>query len=172
MGVDMLDPKLLRCALPVALLMLAACTSSQGEYPSLAIRPAERIDPAAEAPAPSPPAPIPAELLARAERLKAEAEQAAAGFRRLAPAATSAAQAARGAAVASDRWADAQVAISRLDSQRSMTAGPLGELDLLYAERAVALSSRDEIGQLRQDVANLLAEQDAVLVRLKAMLEP
>lgn len=152
-------------------LMIAACAAPQGEYPSLQIRAAERIDPNAEEPAPPPPAPIPAEVLAKAERLKGEAQAADAGFQRLAPGATAAAQAARGAAVASDRWADAQVAIAMLDSQRSKTASALADLDILYADRAVALESRDEIDVARQTVARIVAGQDATLNRLKGMIE-
>lgn len=160
-----------RLLLLLSPLPLAACAAPQGDYPSLQIRAAERIDPNADEPAPPPPAPIPAELMARAERLKGEAEAADAGFQRLAPGATASAQAARGAAVASDRWADAQIAVAQLDSQRSKTAGALADLDLLYADRAVALESRDEIDRLRRDVVAILAAQDAVLARLKGMIE-
>lgn len=160
-----------RLLLLLSPLSLAACSAPQGDFPSLQIRAAERIDPTAEQPALPPAAPIPADLLARAERLKGEAEAADAGFQRLAPGATVAAQAARGAAAASDPWADAQIAIAMLDSQRSKTASALAELDILYADRAMALESRDEIDVARQAVAKILAGQDATLARLKGMIE-
>lgn len=158
-------------AILLAPVLLAACASTDEEYPSLAIRPAERIDPDAQQPALPPPAPVPADMLARAEKLKGEAEAADAGFQRLAPGVTAKAQAARGAAVASDRWADAQIALAGLDSQRSKTAGALADLDILFAERAVALESRDAIDEIRQVVVKILAGQDATLARLKGMIE-
>lgn len=157
---------------PVLLpLLAAACAAPEGDYPSLQIRAAERFDPAAGQAEPPPPAPIPPELLAQVARLKAEAAAADAGFERLLPAATAAAQAARGAAVASDRWADAQVAIAGLDMQRSETASALADLDILYAARALALEPREEIDDARQAVASIVAGQDATLVRLKGMIE-
>ncbi len=161
----------LRLACLAAPLLVAACAAPEGDYPSLQIRAAERIDPEAEPPAPPPPVPIPAELLAMADRLKGEAEAADVGFQRLAPGAAAAAQAARGAAVASDRWANAQVAIAGLDSQRSKTASALADLDLLFADRAVVLATRDEIDLARQAVVRILGAQDSTLARLKAMIE-
>ncbi|UIP06288.1 hypothetical protein LY632_11390 [Erythrobacter sp. SDW2] len=161
----------LRLASLLLPLPIAACAAPDGGYPSLQIRAAERFDPAAGQAEPLPPAPIPPELLAQVARLKAEAAAADAAFQRLLPAATAAAQAARGAAVASDRWADAQVAIAGLDMQRSETASALADLEILYAARALALETRDEIDDARQAVASIVAGQDATLVRLKGIIE-
>jgi Meckel syndrome type 1 protein len=151
-------------------ILLAACAAPQGDYPSLQIRPAERIDPDAEAPPPPPATPVPAETLAQAEALKRRAETADGDFQRMAPRAGSAAQTARGAAVASDAWVNAQVAIAMLDSKRSETAAALADLEVLYADRAVRLEEMAPLDAIRADVGRLLAAQDATLARLKGMV--
>lgn len=160
--------------LPAALLiaaMVAGCAASQAEYPSLQVRPGERIEAHAAEPPAEPAEPEPADLLARAEEHRAAALAADAAFRQLVAGATARAQAARGAAIASDRWSEAQVSIAMLDLQRSATASALADLDLLYAERALALESRSGIDAARTDVVGILAEQDGILAKLKGMIE-
>lgn len=164
-----------RFAAPLLLAaVLTACAAPQGEYPSLRVRPAERLAADFETTAALPQVPEtpePADLLARAGQYAASAREADAGFRQLAPLAGSRAQAARGAEPGSNRWSDAQIAIAMLDSQRSKTAAALADLDLLYAERALALESRAGIDLVRQEVANMVSGQDLTLENLKAMIE-
>lgn len=150
---------------------ISACAPTDGDdYPSLAIRPAERVEPEAPAEPPPPPAPLPAEIVARLAELQAAADQASAAFDRLAPGVTTRVQSGRGAAVGSDRWSDAQVAVSQLDAARTALSSALTDIDILYNERAAALESRGEIDIARQGVADRLAAQDATLARLKALL--
>ncbi|WP_435418121.1 hypothetical protein WAB17_00670 [Parerythrobacter aurantius] len=151
-------------------ILLAACAAPQGDYPSLQIRPAERIDPDAEAPPPPPAAPVPAAILAQAEALERRAEAADGSFQRMAPRASSAAQSARGAAIASDAWVEAQVAIAMLDSQRSETAAALADLEVLYTDRAIRLEEVAPLDAIRADVARILAAQDTTLARLKGVV--
>ena len=159
-------------ALPAIMAVFSAgCTSTGADYPSLAIRDAERIS--AEVPAPTLPEaaePIPASILAEVKAALAKAERAHANFTARTPAVRNTIEAARGSAVGSDRWAGAQVALSELDSLRASTAIALGELDLLYAARAVELERRDAIAEVRDDLTTILARQDAVLASLKPIL--
>lgn len=149
--------------------LLPACAQTDASaYPSLAIRPAERIDADPPTEPPAPPAPVPADVMARVAAIKAKADDAASAFDRLSPGVTARVQSGRGAAVASDRWIDAQVAFSQLDTARTGTATALADIDIIYIERAVALESRAEIESVRQEIASLLERQDAVLARLKA----
>lgn len=150
---------------------LSACAPTDGStYPSLAIRPAERVEPEAPPEPPRPPAPLPADIAARLAELAAAADTAAAAFARLEPGVSARVQAGRGAAVGSDRWSDAQVAFSQLDAARTGMSSALTDIDMLYNERAAALESRAEIEVVRLDVARRLAAQDAALDRLRGML--
>ncbi|ABC62653.1 hypothetical protein [Erythrobacter litoralis] len=165
-----------RTALPLfAALGLGACASAGEDYPSLAIRDAERqsgsFTPAeSEAAAPVEPDPPAPELLDRLVQLQSQAQSAHRAFVALAPAASRRVEAARGAGLASDRWAEAQIAISELDSQRSLTAVPMADLDELLVRRAIELEQRAEIVEAQAQVQALLEEEDAVLRRLKGAL--
>lgn len=168
----MISPHPLACT--IALLLLGACASGSDKYPSLAIRDAERVsgsfdvDPVT----PPPPAPAPpsAELLARLGTLQADAEAAHRAFMSAAPGAERLARLAAGSSVGSDRWASAQVALADLDSARSQAAIALGELDMLHIDSTLALEREDAIERTRGQVLALLAEEDAILERLRAMV--
>ena len=145
---------------------LAACASTPDTpYPSLAIRDAERAsgqypvpqgDCAGNAPdaggtlrpappAPPPPPSIPASLVEQASQLEAQARAAHADFERAVPAARAAV---RGAgAVGSKSWGRA-------------------DLDTLVATRSVAGEPVDRIVAARDAVAQLVEQEDAVLVEL------
>ena len=152
-------------------LALAACAAPSTEYPSLAIRDAERlVDAPAESTTPAPPAAIPASVLAQADSYLDRAFAADQKFRDASPRVSRIVNAARGAAVASDRWSDAQVAMTDLDAQRVVTATALADLDALYAGLAIELQRRDQIDAMRQAVAGMLAEQDATIARLTSQL--
>ncbi|WP_284124846.1 hypothetical protein [Parerythrobacter aestuarii] len=161
-------------AFPILLLpVVAACASPSTDYPSLAVRDAERIAAAHETGSdPGPIEPVPTELAARVSRLRAQADAADHAFLDKLPGATLQLEAARGAAIASKSWASAQTALSELDSHRSTTAIALADLDKMYAERAVALERRDFIDDARVYVAAILARQDQSLIRLQGMIRP
>lgn len=160
----------------IALLALPACASSGGDYPSLAIRDAERATGSLEVPAeepvtpPAPPPPLSSDVIERLAQLRASATEAHRDFTASVPAAERAVRSAAGAGVASDAWATAQVALANLESARSQTAIPLADLDLIYADAALELDLRQPIVAAREDVAAMVAEEDAVLERLRARL--
>ena len=153
---------------------LAACAAGSADYPSLAIRDAERVegsfDPAAPAEAPPPPAPPSADLLGRLSQLETQAASAHRAFLEAAPGARRAVIAARGATVETNSYADAQIALADLDSHRSRAAVALGDLDLLFAEAALAFAMRAPIAEARGEVAALIAQEDAILAELRGSL--
>ncbi len=161
------------CLLVLATI-LSGCASAGDKYPSLAIRDAERVTGTFEtdtAIAPvAVPVPASADLVQRLARLRADATKAHDDFMQAAPRATSLVNAARGAAVASDSWASAQVALADLDSMRSLAAVPLGDLDLLHSDAAVSFESSGAITDTRAEVIALVSELDAVLNQLRAKM--
>lgn len=164
---------------PLLALVLAGCTSI-ADYPSLARRDAERISGSAEPVTPDPPlpeltAPPSAELEARLDGLVQRAETAHQRFTEMRPRTERLVGAARGAAVASENWSVASVALADLGSQRSDAMIALAELDQLYAaertdhfetESRVAMA----IGAAREQVSTLVAEEEGVMAKLGTQL--
>jgi len=151
--------------------LLAGCAGENGRYPSLAIRPGERVTGTFEPSAPaSPAAPAPvasADLVTRLAQLEEQAKVAHAGFVTATPRAAALAGKASGSALGSESWADAAVALGELDSARSNAAITLGDLDLLYADATMAKDARAEIEATRKTVLSLLMEEDRTLADLR-----
>lgn len=151
---------------------LAACASTGGDYPSLAQRPAERIEGTFTpdtAPPPSPPPVAPsADLVTRLADLQRQAQAAHGEFRSATPAAER--LTASSGSSGSDSWAAAQVALADLDSIRSRVAVALADLDTLWVDSTLEAGPREAIGATRVSVEALVAEEDAVLARLRGRL--
>lgn len=159
--------------LALTALTLAACAKDAGTYPSLARRPAERVSGTAPVVSPAPeatPMPPPPELLDRLDRLVAEARSADARFRQNSPRTRALVSAASNAAIASESWAVATVALADLESQRSQAMIALADLDALYAAAAVAGSDSSAVARAREQVIAMVGEEDAVLSELKSQL--
>ncbi|CCA91447.1 MULTISPECIES: hypothetical protein [unclassified Novosphingobium] len=167
----------LSAALPA---VLAACSATSG-YPSLAQREVERIGgsatPVAGEQTPEEPAlpPASADLVTRLDGLVAAAQQTDAQFREQQGPAERAVAGAAGAAVTSDSWATAQIALAALESRRGATVAPLAELDTLYAEARDAAPlelspSAQAIEKARAQVSDIVARQDGVIESLAARL--
>lgn len=159
-----------------ALPAMAACASPGGDYPSLAIRDVERAQGQFEA-APAPPVEVPeiptdasGPLTERLAALDSAAMAAHEAFLAKAPAATRTARAGADAAIASAAWAEAQVAVSDLDSARSNAAMALGDLDTLMVAHAVAGQDLTAIEAVRQKVLAMIGEEDEVLARLRTLI--
>lgn len=151
--------------------LVAACAST-GDFPSLAQRPAERVEgtfapDTAEAAPPAPMAPS-ADLSQRLANLERDAAAAHAEFAAATPVATRLAGAS--GATGSDSWAAAQVALADLDSLRSRAAIALAELDVLWVDSNVEPGPREAVGKARGAVEALVADQDAVLARLRGRI--
>lgn len=155
--------------------LLAACGSPEG-YPSLARRPAERITGsapvAAATEAASPAAPLPADLSVQSKvaRLSQQARAANDRFAATRPRAAKAVADARGAAVASESWSVASIALAELESRRSDAAVALADLDSLYAEVKVDGGDSSAIAAARDQVTAWVADEDAVLADLRGQL--
>lgn len=171
-------PALLKVVFPfvvVATLLLGACGSSEG-YPSLARRPAERISgtaPAVEAPPAPPPAPVAPDLglQSRLARWLEQARGSHARFNALRPRAAQLTSAAQGAAVASEGWAVATVALAELESRRSDVLIALAELDAVYVKERIDGGDGVTISAVRDQITAWIADEDAVLTELRGRLQ-
>lgn len=155
-------------------LLLAGCAADTTNYPSLARRPAERITGSAETvpadAAPQPPALPSPELSARLSQLVDQAQAAHRDFLAKRERASGLVGAARGAAVASESWSVASVALAELEAARSRAMIALADLDSLYAAERVAGGPAAAVGAAREQVIALVGEEDAVLADLRGRL--
>lgn len=165
-----------RALLGLALAALLAGCASDDRYPSLALRDAERAEGSFEpviADIPTPqPSPLPAATENRLAGLVTAARESHAAFVAALPSARRAVAAGANGGVTSDAWAAAQVALADLDTKRSATAVPLGDLDLLYVDSTLAFQEIGQVAEARETVIALVSEQDRVLRDLRARVRP
>lgn len=148
-------------AVPAA---LSACAAPAEQYPSLAIRDAERVSGTmAPAAAPYVPPPTSTAVLGQLDRLVADAAAAHRDFSAAAPATRTAVAAARGSGPGAETWARAQVALAGLQASRSRAMIALADLDRLYVDAAVAEDELARIAAARDTVTAQVAEQDAAI---------
>jgi len=179
MGIRMNRPKLpsltlTLLAIPVLAGLLSGCGSSAG-YPSLSRRPAERITGSAAVVAPTPALPAPEtqpDLAAqsRLARLREIASSAHARFNSAVAGTSRIVSAAAGAAVASESWSVASIALASLESRRSDAMIALAELDSLYARERVDGGDGLAIAELRDQVTAWVADEDAALAQLRGRM--
>ena len=152
--------------------LLAACATPDGEYPSLAIRDAERVEGSFEPAPPTPyvPPPTPAAVLDRLDRLAADAASAHRAFLAEAPAARSAVAAASGAEFGGDSWARASVALAGLEGARSQAMIALADLDRLMVDAALEGGELERIVAVRNVVIAQVDEQNATIEGLSRSL--
>jgi hypothetical protein len=143
--------------------LLAGCVTG-GPFPSLAPRPDERLaieEPVREAPVV---ADDPA-LRARIAALLAEARQGDRTFE--ADYGAAARTAARGGAVGSDSWIEAQQALSRIEAARGRTSDAVAELHQLALARAGQPASAAD----RQALDDAVAEADRLVAAQQARVD-
>ncbi|WP_324742529.1 hypothetical protein U8326_04100 [Tsuneonella sp. CC-YZS046] len=149
--------------------LTGACAGDSGRYPSLAIREAERVEGTAQAvepeeiPAPETPS---QDLVTRLEQLKSEADRAHKAFMAAAPGAERQVSAASGAAVASDAWTSAQVAIANLEASRSRLLIALAQLDSLHVTAELEGGARSTISDARNQVDQMAETENEIIARL------
>lgn len=163
----------------ILLPLAAAACSSVSNYPSLAIRDAERAHGTATAPSGNGMSAVPdlppatADLTTQLKGLSDVAEAADHEFQGQRGAAENAVAAA--GEVASESWSTATIALGALQASRAQAMTALAQLDTLYA------TARDEapteespaaetIGLTRAHVESLIQSQDATIDRLSARL--
>lgn len=154
-----------------ALLLLAGCARDETTYPSLAPRAVEKLG-FAEPEAPPPAAVAPDPALDRTIAAKESALAAIVrGFDGDAARAERMAAAAKGRAVGSDAWLEAQTALAALDDWRAQATALVTDLDTLAADRAATLApDYPALAGLRTRAQAEAARQSAAIARLTASL--
>lgn len=150
---------------------LGACAASE-QYPSLAIRDAERVSGTMQPAEPEPyvPPPTPPAVLDRLDRLAADAADAHQAFLAEVPRARAAVASGRGSAPGDDSWARAHVALADLQGSRGPATIALADLDRLHLEASLEGGSLERIDAVRAQVAGQVEEQDRTLTSLQADL--
>jgi len=152
---------------------VAGCAGApSSDYPSLAIRDVERATGTLAPPPapPPPPAPLAPEAAEELGRLQAQAAQAHARFLAAAPGARGTVSAAAGADPGAESWARAQVALAGLEAIRSQAMVPMADLDRLFVDTATSGGTLEPIAGVREEVAALIEEEDALIASLAAGL--
>jgi hypothetical protein len=161
--------------------LLAGCASTL-DSPSLAVRPSEAaaaIDAARPAAIATPitiaeKIPLEAATIARLETSIRAARASVAPFAKAVDPARAAVASASGAAVNSEPWVAAQVAISRLERTREASANALAEVDGIRRELVASGKNfdRDAFAKLQNIVAEIDADQQAQVTALIGRLKP
>ena len=164
----------MRIAILFSLGLMAACPTAQAHaYPSLAIRPGERVSGTAEPVPASAPPPATAATGSRTAQLRAQARAAHARFGERRASAALLSAAARGASVGSEAWSVAQIALASLEVARSEAMIALADLDSLYVTAKINAAPTDgsgdvdAVGAARADVMAMIGEEDATLAALR-----
>jgi hypothetical protein len=161
-------------ALPLLTLLplLAACAAPADQYPSLALRDAERATGTLQPAEPEPYVPTPpsAATLDRLQQLAARAASANQTFLAALPETRGTVAAARGSEAGGEAWARAQVALAGLGAARSEAMIALADLDRIYVDAAVEGASLDRIAATRDTVAAQVEQQDTAMAELGAAL--
>ena len=158
-------------------LLLPACSTSDG-YPSLARRSFETVVSPSQAPSVAAEMPAPgADVLTRIESLTSQGRAGVAAFDAFYGQAAERVRAGAAAPVGSENWVVAEVAIARLEQERSPAMVALASLDSLYAERMNAAAGGDAtpaaleaIEAARQPMLSAVEAQNSRIESLKAML--
>ena len=154
-----------KLAILFLVVLAGACRTGADEYPSLALRDAERVQGTLEPVAAQPyvPPATPAAVLGRLDQLASEAASAHQAFLAEAPSVRNVVGAARGAEVGSDSWARASVAVAALETERSRAMIALADLDRLMVDAAVEGGELEQIVAVRDRVIAQVDEQNATI---------
>jgi hypothetical protein len=158
------------CFIPLAL--LSACSTAEGEFPSLERRAYENKNPipAGEA-APPAPAVMSAELAAKVDALNERHKAAQATFARDLASVQSVASAAAGTSPGSESWVNAHLQLSRLDKARADSVAVVREFDALIATQGDGDSDYVPLlTEAQKPVADAVAAQYAEIERLSLLI--
>lgn len=160
-----------RPAVLLVFALLGACqTVGADEYPSLAVRDAERVTGTLPPPPPYVPPPQTQAVTDDLGRLAADVASAQRTFADATPAARNAVNAARGSGPDSETWAIAQVALAGLESARSRAMIALADLDRLYVAAATEGTELSRIAAARDAAVGTVEEQNSTISALLAAL--
>jgi len=157
-------------ATALAALSLTGCTRDTAPYPSLAPRAVEKLGFAEPEVAVAEAKPDPA-LDARIGELDTALERVSTGFAADAGKASAAVSRAKGKAVGTDAWLDAQTALAALDDWRAQTSSLLTDADQIASDRAAALAPPyPALAALRGRIIVEADRQAGTIDRLQAAL--
>jgi len=154
----------------LAAVLVAGCAQSSDKYPSLAMRPAERVSAQAVAPTP-----VPAVSEQAFGRIKAAAETARSVHQQFIarqPAALRRAQAARGLGMDDNRRAAAEIALADLKSLHGQTTLSLSDLDRLEFESASTFTVTTDINAAQELLREILSRQSALMDAVAKAMQP
>ena len=154
------------------LLILAACGTSEGGFPSLERRSYEADAPMA-APGDSAAAPfvVSAEFAAKIDALQARHTAAHGAYLRELPAVQLTASQAARTSPGSELWVNAHLMLSRLDKMRSDSVAALRDFDGLIAEAGARDSGlAAHLTEAQRPVVDDVAEQNAEIARLSKVI--
>lgn len=168
-------PKLHATACITFALALTACSTPNGNFPSLSKRPYESADPLAipEATPETQTTSMPDRLIGVTQSLLARNRTGQSQFAAALPASRSSAQSAAGATFGSEGWAQAHVMLSRLDASRADSVAALGEIDHLIAverDKGADKGLLALLGAVQDEIADTVAGQKDVLAQLFATI--
>ncbi len=157
-----------------AALVLSACATDEGTYPSLAKRPGERVSatwPPAPPPPEAPPPPLDQTSLGRLDLLLAQVRNADARFHAKEGRAKNLVASAGRAPMGSEAWSVATVAISELEAARAEAMVAMSELDTIYVTARTEGRDVTQIDAARNQALTIIGQQDRILDSLKGRLD-
>jgi len=151
-------------AILAATFVLSACAGNPGSYPSLALRPVERMGVSVSPPVADLPAPLDPEVLARLGVFVEQARRADERFKQREGRVHALITIAAGSPRGGEAWSVATTALSELQASRAEVMIALAELDQAYVrartggQNATAITAgRDRVGALLESEAQVIA---------------
>ena len=156
----------------LVVLLLSACSTTEGQFPSLERRPYESNAPiSAPEAAPAAPVELPAPLQAVVDALTRRHAAAQADYQRKLPAVQALASRASGSAPGTESWVNAHLELSRLDDSRADSVAVVREFDSLIADQGKTDSSLVPLlSNAQQPVVDMIAGQNAEINRLSRLI--
>jgi hypothetical protein len=159
----------------LVVLLLSACSTTDGQFPSLERRPYESnapiSAPEAAPAAPAAPAELPAPVQAVVDDLTRRHAAAQADYQRKLPAVQALASRASGSAPGTESWVNAHLELSRLDDSRADSVAVVREFDSLIADQGKMDSSLVPLlSNAQQPVVDMIAGQNAEINRLSRLI--
>ena len=156
----------------LVVLLLSACSTTEGQFPSLERRPYESNAPiSAPEAVPAAPTELPAQLQAKVDALTRRHGAAQADYQRKLPAVQALASRASGSAPGTESWVNAHLELSRLDDSRADSVAVVREFDSLIADQGKTDSSLVPLlSNAQQPVVDMIAGQNAEINRLSRLI--
>ena len=153
-----------------AALLLGACGGAQKEYPSLAVRDAERMVGELTPVQGEPAAPTYSVPAAKVDEALASARNAHIRFLAARPGAVTLVQQASGLGIGDDTHSRALIALADLTTLHSETSSALADLDRLEAQGATLFAPLDAVRAAQGEVESLVLAQNQTLDSLASEL--